>query len=1286
VILGACGRSAADRQIAVDVAGDLKLEFPESLPISARADELIAALGAHQVVIVAGETGSGKSTQLPKLCLAAGRGTNAMIGHTQPRRVAARTVAERMASEVGAPDAVAWSVRFDDRVSAATRVRVMTDGILLNEIQRDRELSRYDTLIIDEAHERSLNIDFILGYLKQLLPRRPDLHVVVTSATIDTSRFAEHFARPDGTPAPVFVVEGRTFPVEIRYRPYGPDNDVADDRDQVRAVLDAVDELHGPHGEHADGDVLVFLSGEREIHDIADALREHVAGKPGKPLEVLPLYARLSAAEQHRIFTPSNGRRVVLSTNVAETSLTVPGVRYVVDAGTARISRYSRRLKVQRLPIEPVSQASANQRAGRCGRLAAGVCIRLYTDDDFATRPAFTEPEILRTNLASVILQMTAIGLGDVARFPFVEAPDPAQIRDGYLLLDELGALRDAPIGAPRRLTDVGRKLARLPIDPRLGRMVLEAERRGCVREVLVIASALSIQDVRERPGNDLAQAERAVALHRRFAVENSDLLSIVALWDYLAERQAELSGNRFRRMCRDEHLNYLRVREWRDLYSQLRQVAGQLGVRPERRGVVHADAHPDHVHQAVLAGLLSHIGEYDPESRAYRGARDSRFSIARDSVLAKQPPRWVMAAELVETTRLWARRVAAIQPEWAEQLGAHLVKRSYGEAWWDAASGRALTSETVTLYGRPIVVNRTIGVDRVDARLARELFIRHALLDGDVDERWKRRHEFLARNARFVERAQMLEARVRRADLIDPAALYDFYDARLGADVTSTRHFDTWWKAARRATPEALDFTPEVLANRSGIRLADYPDSWPVGDTTYRVTYRFAPGTPLDGATLVIPLTALNQAVGGGLPGRDWLVPGYRAELVDLLVRSLPKDLRRTLIPLSATAAAATARLAELCPGLPGPATPPLLQALAATITELSGQPVRPIDFDTARLPEHLRIHLVVIDDAGNVVDAGDDLALIAARQAGTARAALSHASPIAERHDIVRWDVGTLEPVIERRSASGHLVRAYPTLLDKGDRVALRVVDNPALQERAMRGGVRRLLLMASAPTPPKVAKALDGRGQLAVAGAGFDLSDLVAECIEAAVDAILARSELPWDAAAFGRLEHAVSAEACQLAADALATAADVLGAAGRVRKRLGALTAEALRPTVADAGGHLARLVAPGFVRRAGTARLPDVHRYVRAIEYRLDHLAGDVPRDKRRMAEVRPLERAYADAVAGLDRVTEAVRDVGWLIEEYRVSVFAGAVGVSGPVSAKRIRDAFAAATGVSLSV
>ncbi|MEO6654082.1 MAG: ATP-dependent RNA helicase HrpA [Ilumatobacteraceae bacterium] len=1242
-------RSAFDGMIGA-------IAVPESLPISDRRDELVEAIKEHQVVIVAGETGSGKSTQLPKLCLLAGRGVDGMIGHTQPRRVAARTVAERVADELGTSigEAVGYTVRFNDQVGDSTLLRVMTDGILLNDIQRDRMLRRYDTVIIDEAHERSLNIDFILGYLAQLLPKRPDLKVIVTSATIDTDRFADHFATA-GVPAPVFVVEGRTYPVEIRYRPFGADNDEdpGDRRDQVRAVLDAVAELEreGP------GDVLVFLSGEREIHDTADALRRSEL----RDTEVMPLYARLSSAEQHRIFQPHPGRRIVLATNVAETSITVPGVRYVVDAGTARISRYSRRLKVQRLPIEPVSQASANQRAGRCGRVAAGICVRLYTDDDFELRDEFTEPEILRTNLASVILQMTAIGLGDVSRFPFVEPPDNAAIRDGYLLLEELGALREGRIGAPRALTEVGRQLARLPIDPRLGRMVIEAEREHCVRDVLVIAAALSIQDVRERPKD---APERAAELHRRFDVEGSDLLSIVKLWDYLRDQQRALSGNRFRRMCRDEHLNYLRVREWRDLFSQLRQVAGQMKIRPGLD-----DSHPDRVHRAVLSGLLSQIGMRDPQTREFRGARDARFAIARGSVLNKQASKWVMAAELVETNRLWARRVATIQPEWAESLAEHLTKHSFGEPWWDAKTGRALVAETVTLYGLPIVDGRTIGVGRVDPGLAREMFIRHALVAGD----WDTRHEFVEANHRFVERVQLLEARVRRIDLLDDEGVYAFYDERVGDDVTSGRDFDRWWKSARRDDPARLDLDPTVLSNRRGIRLDDYPDTWTTNGVECRLSYRFEPGTPLDGATVNVPLTALNQVDDAGF---DWLVPGYRSELSGLLLRSLPKDIRRHLIPMNETSAAVIDRL--------GAPSGRLVDALAVAVTETTGIAVTGDDFSTDRLPSHLRTHVVVVADDGRVLDAGDDLAAITERQAVPARTALAAASPIEERRDIVRWDMGTIERVVEQRAGDGHVVRSYPTLLDRGDSVALRVVDNEPLQRRAMRGGVRRLLLMAAAPTAAKIERTLDQRVKLAVAAGSIPLADLAADAIEAAVDAVLARYELPWDEGAFGCIERAVRSETPQLAADALAVASDIVAAAGRVLKRTAALPAEGLAATVADAEAHVGRLVAPGFVRRAGAARLPDVHRYVRGVEYRLDHLAGDVLRDQRRMAEVRPIERSYAHAVGGGSAVAGPVRDVAWMIEELRMSVFAQPLGVDGSVSATRIRRAFHAAAGQRL--
>src|SRR6266508_680183 len=715
------------------------VSYPAALPISQKKDEILAALRDHQVVVVAGETGSGKTTQLPKICLELGRGVRGMIGHTQPRRLAARTVAERITEELRTPlgGAGGYQVRFTDQVGDVTLVKLMTDGILLAELQRDRMLRRYDTLIVDEAHERNLNVDFILGYLKRLLPRRGDLKVVITSATIDPERFSRHFGG-----APVVEVSGRTYPVEVRYRPIVADAGDAD-RDQTQAVCDAVDELcaEGP------GDVLVFLSGEREIRDTADALRRQV--RPGT--EILPLYARLSAAEQHRVFKTHAGRRVVLATNVAETSLTVPGIKYVVDPGSARISRYSHRTKVQRLPIEPVSQASADQRKGRCGRVSAGICIRLYSEEDFASRPEFTEPEILRTNLASVILQMTAVGLGDMAAFPFVDAPDRRDVKAGVQLLEELGALEASGHAARRRLTPLGRKLAQLPLDPRLARMVVEADRNACVREVMVIAAALSIQDPRERPTD---RQEAADQQHRRFADPGSDFLAYLNLWQYLRERQKALSSSQFRKLCRTEFLNYLRIREWQDIYGQLRQTVKPLGITLNRE-----PADPHAVHLSLLAGLLSHVGLKDPEKQEYLGARGARFAVFPGSALFKKPPRWVMAAELVETSRLWGRIAARIEPEWIEPLAGHLVKRSYSEPHWERERGAVVAYERVTLYGVPVVARRKVGYGRVDPELSRELFIREALVGGD----WDTHHAFFQANRKLLEDVEELEDRARR-------------------------------------------------------------------------------------------------------------------------------------------------------------------------------------------------------------------------------------------------------------------------------------------------------------------------------------------------------------------------------------------------------------------------------------------------------------------------------------------------------------------------------------------
>ncbi len=1248
----------------------------DGLPIGERWDDLAAALEQHQVVVVAGETGSGKSTQLPKLCLQLGRGVAGMIGHTQPRRVAARTIAERIAEELGVElgSAVGYTVRFTDRVADGTLVKVMTDGILLAEIQRDRMLRRYDTIIIDEAHERSLNIDFLLGYLRQLLPRRPDLKLIVTSATIDTERFAAHFGNADG-PAPVISVEGRTFPVEMRYRPIGDDPD--DDRDQVQAVIDAVEEL----GHEGPGDVLVFLSGEREIHDTADAIRRLKL----RDTEVLPLYARLSAVEQHRIFQPHPGRRVVLATNVAETSLTVPGVRYVVDAGAARISRYSLRLKVQRLPIEPVSQASANQRAGRCGRVAAGVCIRLFSEDDYLGRPEFTEPEILRTNLASVILQMTALGLGDVAAFPFLDPPDARAIRDGFALLEELGAIRsDDDDREQRRLTPLGTQLSRLPVDPRLGRMVIEAERHGCVREVLVIASALSIQDPRERPAEHRQAADE---MHRRFAVDGSDFLAFVRLWDYLRERQHELGSSQFRKLCRSEYLNYLRVREWQDLYSQLRQVAGQLGIRHGSEA-----GHPDRVHQALLSGLLSQIGMRDTtgrdgrdarpgspgnepapgsrqdrrDAREYRGAHGSKFAIAGQSSVAKALPRWVMAAEVVETNRLWARTVAPIQPEWAERLGAHLVKRSYEEPRWEARRGSAVVTERATLFGLPVVSGRAIGLDRLDPAMARELFLRHALVEGD----WSAPHAFLTANRAFVDGLRDLGERVRRVDLADDAVVFEFYDRSVPARVTSGREFDKWWKTVRTADPDLLTLTVEKLsALRGGSETVldprDFPGTWTHDDLTLDVTYRFDPGAVDDGVLVHVPLAVLNRV---RMDGFDWQVPGMREELVTALVRTLPKIYRKELHPLGEITTAAWKRIPSQ------PTTERFLAVLGRALTDVSGVIVPPEIFELDRVSPHLRVSFSVEDQQRNRLAVGKDLDALRSELNPRLRSAVARVMPIEERTGITHWDLGDLPREIEG-SADGHIVRGYPALVDDGDSVSLRVLTNPTLQQRVMRLGVRRLLLL-TVPVSKRAAEArLTNATRLTIVRSRFSLDELVHDCVVATTDRVLTEAGGPvWAELEFVSLRKRALDDVPARTATALATVAEILAAAHDVEQRLVKLKADPVRASAEDALAQLDRLVRPGFVVSAGAHRLPDLLRYVRGIGRRLEKLPDDPAKDRRNLYEIHALEQRYGSLLRTLDRseITPEVIELGWQLEELRITVFALVLGTPKPVSPQRI--------------
>ncbi|PLW74249.1 ATP-dependent RNA helicase HrpA [Streptomyces sp. SCUT-3] len=1235
-----------------------RITYPEALPVSRKKDDILEAIRDNQVVIVAGETGSGKTTQIPKICLELGRGVRGLIGHTQPRRIAARTVADRVAEELGTPlgEAVGWKVRFTDHVGASTLVKLMTDGILLAELQQDRMLQQYDTIIIDEAHERSLNIDFILGYLKQLLPKRPDLKVVITSATIDPERFSRHFSD-----APIIEVSGRTYPVEVRYRPVvDPDAEDPDpDRDQITAICDAVDEL----GREGPGDILVFLSGEREIRDTADALNK----KNLRFTEVLPLYARLSSAEQHRVFQQHTGRRIVLATNVAETSLTVPGIRYVIDPGTARISRYSHRTKVQRLPIEPVSQASANQRKGRCGRTSDGICIRLYSEEDFLSRPEFTDPEILRTNLASVILQMTAAGLGDVSAFPFIDPPDPRNIKDGVQLLEELGALDPKEKDPRKRLTPLGRKLSQLPVDPRLARMVLEADRNGCVREVMVIAAALSIQDPRERPADKQQAADEK---HRRFADENSDFTAFLNLWKYLKEQQRELSSSAFRRMCRNEYLNFLRVREWQDIFQQLRQVARTMGIHLDDK-----DADPQRVTLSLLAGLLSHIGLKDTDKNEYLGARSAKFAVFPGSALFKKPPRWIMSAELVETSRLWARVNARIEPEWIEPLAGHLLKRTYSEPHWELKQAAVMAYERVTLYGVPIVAQRKVNYGRIDPEVSRELFIRHALVEGD----WRTHHKFFHENRRLLGEVEELEHRARRRDiLVDDETLFDFYDERIPEHVVSGAHFDSWWKKARHDSPDLLSFEKSMLINEKagGVAAADYPDFWVQGPHRLRLTYQFEPGADADGVTVHVPLAILNQVVPDGF---DWQIPGLREQLVTELIRSLPKPVRRNFVPAPNYAKAFLQRVE--------PGDEPLTAALGRELQRMAGFPVPEDVWDWAKVPDHLRPTFRIVDDRRRRLAEDKDLEALKLRLRAKTTAAISEAAAEKgiERGGLTSWTVGTLPRTFEQRTR-GNTMKAYPALVDEGSSVAVRLFDTEAEQRAAMWAGTRRLILLG-APSPAKfVQSKLDNRSKLTLGhNPHGSVQALLDDCVSAAADRLMAAAGGPaWDEPGFTALSGRVRAGLPDATAETVAVVLEVLKAAHAVEDRLRSTNSPVLLPALADLREQLAALIPPGFVTATGRRRLPSLVRYLVAMDRRLQKLPGDPARDRARMEKVHAMQDAHRELLDRLPKgrpVPEEVREIRWMVEELRVSYFAHALGTPQPVSDKRILKAIERAGG-----
>jgi ATP-dependent helicase HrpA len=1275
---------AAQRRAAVPT-----IAFPPELPVSERRDEVAALIRDNQVVVLCGETGSGKSTQLPKICLELGRGIYGRIGHTQPRRIAARTLASRVSQELGRElgTLVGYKVRFHDRVRPDTSVKLMTDGMLLAEIQQDRFLNEYDTLIIDEAHERSLNIDFLLGYLKQLLPKRPELKVIVTSATIDPERFSKHF---DG--APIIEISGRTYPVEVRYRP--PEEEHAGERDDAMqaAISDAVSEL----AKAGRGDVLVFLSGEREIRETAETLRKHHPPST----EVLPLFARQGPAEQAKVFQAHGRRRVVLATNVAETSLTVPGIHYVIDPGFARISRYSHRSKVQRLPVERISQASANQRKGRCGRVASGICIRLYDEDSFAARAEFTEPEIRRTNLAAVILQMKLLGFGAIEAFPFLDPPDAKLISDGYRTLEELAA-----IDADGRLTPLGKQLARLPVDPRIGRMLLAASGHNCLSELLVIAAALSVQDPRERP---LDKQQSADEIHATFRHEDSDFLGFLNLWQFLEKERKELSRNKFQKLCRQHFLSWNRVQEWRDIHTQLREQLRELGHKENETEGTYEE-----VHRALLTGLLGNIGLKD-EQREYQGARGSRFYIHPSSALFGTSPKWIVCAERVETTRHYGRTAAKVQPGWIEDAGKHLIKRSYAEPHWQSKSGQVAAFETVTLFGVTLASRRRVNYGPINPAEAREVFIRFGLAEGDFETR----APFWRHNAELIEYVRHLEAKSRRRDiLVDEEAIYAFYAQRVPSGIYSKPQFEAWLRKAVQKEPKLLHMQMRDVMRHDAAEITAqrFPDSLRVGATALPLEYHFDPGHAADGVTLVVPLPLINQLAPERL---EWLVPGLLEERITALLRGLPKQTRKAFVPIPDTAARVAARLE--------PSDRPLIQAVAELLKDLTGVQVPESAWDESAIPEHLRMKVRLVDEGGRAVATGEDLMALKRSHGGAggasfARAAAPQWGHDLEREGIVRWDFGTLPEHVDTERA-GIRMRGYPALVDEKDSVALRVLDSEASAEAAMRGGLRRLIMLtlgadlrylrrnlpgldrmrlqyAKAPVPADAAaRRQSGEGQ---SGSRDDLSgqsggagspaaaqggrksgnarspaDLSDELVALILDETFVEGQPPLhDQAAFEARIAANKGRMIETANQVCALAAEILDAYQVLRKRLAGITQINWMPSVMDMRAQLDRLVFRGFLQQIPLARLRHYPRYLKAAGQRADKLTLAAGRDQDRIREMAPLiakwqERSAAAQAAGRD--DPRLEEIRWMLEELRVSLFAQQLGTAYPVSVKRI--------------
>ncbi|GLT16598.1 ATP-dependent RNA helicase HrpA [Vibrio zhanjiangensis] len=1251
-------RHAVFDEIALDIAKSMMeveqrknakptIDYPDLLPVSQKRDDIAQAIQENQVVIIAGETGSGKTTQLPKICAELGRGQFGLIGHTQPRRLAARSVASRIAEEMGTKlgDFVGYKVRFNDQISDQTQIKLMTDGILLAEIQHDRFLNQYDTIIIDEAHERSLNIDFILGYLKELLPRRPDLKVIITSATIDPQRFSKHF-----NDAPIIEVSGRTYPVETRYRPLSGDEDV--DRDQLEGIFEAVDELC----DEGLGDILIFMNGEREIRDTAEALSKRNL----KSTEIVPLYARLSAGEQNKIFQPHAGRRIVLATNVAETSLTVPGIKYVIDPGTARISRYSYRTKVQRLPIEPISQASANQRKGRCGRVEEGICIRLYSEQDFELRPEFTDPEILRTNLASVILQMTALGLGDIQAFPFVEAPDKRNIQDGVRLLEELGAIDDKAKDAKKRLTPIGRQLARIPIDPRLARMVLEAPKYGALKELMIIASALSIQDPRERPSDKQQSSDDK---HKRFFHEDSDFLTFVNLWDYIQKQQKLLSGNQFRKQCKQDYLNYLRVREWQDVYFQIHQSMREMEYKLNEEPSSY-----DKVHSAILVGLLSHIGVKDQEKNEYQGARNARFHIFPASGLFKKQPKWIVSAELVETSKLWGRIIAKVQPEWIEPLAKHLIKRSYSEPHWSKKRAAVMAHEKVMLYGVPIVPKRLVNYGNIDPTVSRELFIRSALVEGE----WETRHAFFKNNRKLLQEVEQLEHKSRRRDiLVDDDELFDFYDQRVGTEVVSGKHFDSWWKKASQTNSELLNFEKEMLlkGDASHVTDLDYPNFWHQNGLKLKLSYQFEPGEDSDGVTVHIPLPILNQVDQFGF---DWQIPGLRHELVVSLIKSLPKTLRKNFVPAPNYADAFLARVA--------PAESPLLDALEKELRRMTGVEVLRENWNLEQVPDHLKVTFRAVDHRNRKLKENRDLHLLKESLKDKVQETLSKvADDDIEQRDLKSWSFGEL-PKVYQQKRGGYEVKAYPAIVDAKDSVEIKLFETADEQSLAMQSGQRRLILL-NVPSPIKYLHShLPNKSKLGLYFNPYGkVLDLIDDCIACGVDKLMEeQGGLVWQPEEFEQLKEHVRSELGDTVVEIAKKVEVILTTAFNINKKLKGKIDFSMAFALSDIKAQIEGLIFKGFATECGWKRLPDILRYMQAIEKRMEKLPIDPNKDRLHMLKIESVAEDYQELLNKIPQgltVPEKVKQIRWMIEELRVSYFAQQLGTPYPVSDKRIKNA-----------